>query len=251
MRLSDEQLLHYSRHILLPQMDSEGQEVLLSSHVAIVGLGGLGAAAALYLTAAGVGQLTLIDHDRVESSNLQRQIIHNLESIGLSKVDSAQQRLSTLNSDVTLVALNTKVTQENHAALFEGVDLIVDCSDNFTTRFLLNEVALQRKIPLVSGAAIRMEAQITVFDSRWSESPCYRCLYPNVEEQLLSCSESGVLAPLVGVIGSMQALEAIKVLVGIGSSLVGKLQLYDASEAQWRTLTLQRDPSCPACQIER
>lgn len=245
--LTDDQLLHYSRHILLPQMDTEGQEALLSSCVAIVGLGGLGASAAYYLAASGVGELRLIDDDRVEKSNLQRQIIHREETVGMTKVASAEQALASLNSDVTLTTVAERLTVENAARLFENVDLVVDCSDNFATRFLINQCCVERALPLVSAAAIRMEAQMTVFDLRKPESPCYRCLYQEVDETPLSCSESGVLAPLVGVVGSLQALEAVKLLAGIGESLQGKLQLFDAMNAQWRSLTLSRDPACQAC----
>ncbi len=245
--LTDEQLVHYSRHILLPHMDTEGQERLLSSCVAIVGLGGLGASAAYYLAASGVGELRLIDHDCVERSNLQRQIIHNDETVGLNKAVSAKRTLEKLNPTITIDALDQKFTETSAPALLEGVDLIVDCCDNFATRFLINASSVKYGLPLVSAAAIQMEAQISLFDPREKESPCYRCLYQEVDETPLSCSESGVLAPLVGIIGSMQALEAIKLLANIGSPLQGALLLFDALHTEWRRLTLKRDPACPTC----
>lgn len=246
--LSDQQLLRYSRHVLLPQMQMEGQEKLLNSRVVIVGLGGLGSAAALYLAASGIGYLTLIDFDDVEESNLQRQVIHNKDRLGHYKVDSAKQSLEQLNEDIKVIALSEKLSESSSNEIFEAQDLIVDCSDNFKTRFLLNQLSIAYNIPLISGAAIRMDAQITVFDPRVPNAPCYRCLYCEGKDIPLRCSENGVLSPLVGVIGSMQAVEAIKVLIGMGQSLAGRIQIYDAQRAVWRTLKLPRDPACPECQ---
>lgn len=246
--LSDRQLLRYSRHILLPQMALEGQESLLNSRVAVIGLGGLGSAAALYLAASGVGYLRLIDFDHVEESNLQRQVIHSRRQVGQRKVDSAKQALAALNEDIQIEVVPESLTEQNAPKLLNDLHLIVDCSDNFNTRFLINRLSIAMKIPLVSGAAIRMEAQISVFDPRSADGPCYRCLYTEGEDVPLSCSESGVLSPLVGVMGSMQALEAVKILANIGQPLIGRLQIYDAALAEWRTLKLNRDPECPECQ---
>ena len=247
INLTDEQLIRYSRHILLPQLQLEGQQALLQSRVALVGLGGLGSAVALYLAAAGVGFLRLIDDDAVEPSNLQRQIVHGEAQIGKSKVASAAQQLLALNRSIEVDAVQVRCNADSVTPLLSDVDLIVDCSDNFSVRFLLNHETFQLKKPLVSAAAIRWEGQISVFDHRFADSPCYRCLYHDVEEQALSCSDSGVIAPLVGVMGSMQALEAVKLLTGSGVPLQGKLLLFDALSGEWRTLILPKDPSCPVC----
>ena len=245
--LQDEQLLRYSRHLLLPQMGVEGQLQLLQSSVLIVGLGGLGSAVSLYLAASGVGHLVLLDDDQVELSNLQRQIVHDQSRVGHNKAESAACQLRQLNPDIDLTVCTDRFTSDNAADLLGRVDLIVDCSDNFATRFLLNEQAYQRKIPLVSGAAIGLEGQVSVFDFRRENTPCYACLYPDLEEQSLNCAQSGVIAPLVGVIGTMQALEAMKTLIGMGDNLVGRLLLFDAAHSEWRSLTLPKDPACKIC----
>ncbi|WP_041524833.1 HesA/MoeB/ThiF family protein [Gilvimarinus agarilyticus] len=245
--MTDDQLLRYSRQIMLPEVDVEGQSRLLDSRVVIIGLGGLGAPVAMYLAAAGVGSLVLVDDDIVELSNLQRQIIHATDDIGLSKVASAAASIKGLNPGVNVETHNARLTQQNLVALLERADAVLDCSDNFTTRFALNAAAVARQIPLISGAAIRLEGQVAVFDARDPHSPCYRCLYDEQSDENLTCSESGVLAPLVGVIGSVQALEAIKLLAGIGDGLTGRLQLYDARKSVWREMRLPRDPDCPVC----
>lgn len=247
MSMSDEQLLRYSRQIMLPAMDIEGQEKLLSANALIVGLGGLGSPAAMYLAAAGVGQLTLVDFDVVDLSNLQRQIAHTTHSIGQPKVESAQITIKALNPDTEVQAINDKLDESQLSQQVKQADVVLDCSDNFKTRFLLNALCVKHQVPLVSGAAIRMEAQLSVFDSRDPNNPCYHCLYGNMGEADLSCSENGVLSPLVGVIGSMQALEAIKVLSGMGEPLVGKLMLFDAMDSHWRTVKLKKDPNCSVC----
>lgn len=245
--MNDEQLLRYSRHILLPQIDIDGQQALLDSHVLIVGLGGLGSPVALYLASSGVGELTLIDNDTVELSNLQRQIVHNEQSIDMPKVNSAQQSITALNSQTKVNPLQANADEKLLNAHIDDIDVVVDCTDNFATRFVLNRACRQAGKPLVSAAAIRMEAQLSVFDPRIDGAPCYRCLYDEQGELAESCAESGVLAPLLGMIGSMQAIETIKLLTGVGESLNGRLLMVDAMTMQIRTLRLQADPACPVC----
>lgn len=247
MLLSDEQLLRYSRQIMLPDIDIDGQLRLLNSRVLIVGLGGLGSPVSLYLAAAGVGELWLVDDDQVDLSNLQRQIAHTTERIGASKVDSAKLALQAVNPDVQVHALCQRLDAVSMAELVAKVDLVLDCSDNFTTRFALNVACFNAGKPLVSGAAIRFDGQVSVFDPRNSESPCYQCLYPQGDDQALSCSESGVLAPLVGIIGSVQAMEAIKLLAGAGKPLTGRLLLLDGRRMEWREMRLSPEPLCPVC----
>lgn len=245
--MNDSQLLRYSRHILLPEIDVDGQADLLNARVVIVGLGGLGGPVAMYLAAAGVGQLVLVDDDTVELSNLQRQVIHNTHSIGQSKVASAAFSINAINPDVTVESYQTRLNVDTIAPLLSGAQVLLDCTDNFAIRFALNAAAVSQQIPLVSGAAIRLEGQVAVFDARDARSPCYRCLYDEQNNENLSCANSGVLAPLVGVIGSVQAVEAIKLLTGISDGLAGRLQLYDARKSQWREMRLPRDPNCPVC----
>jgi adenylyltransferase/sulfurtransferase len=242
--LNDEQLLRYSRQIMLPDVDIDGQEKLLAAKVLIVGLGGLGSPVAMYLAAAGVGHLVLADFDTVDLSNLQRQIVHTSARIGVNKAVSAAQTLRELNSDIVLTCIENLLDADGLAALLQDVTAVVDCSDNFATRFALNAACVAAKVPLISGAAIRLEGQVAVFDARSATSPCYRCLYEDSEEDL-TCAANGVLAPLVGVVGSMQALETIKVLVGFGSTLAGRLLLFDARYSQWRELTLAKYEKCP------
>jgi len=245
--MNDEQLLRYSRQLMLPQLEVSGQEKLLGSQVLIVGLGGLGCPAAMYLAAAGVGQLTLVDHDKVELSNLQRQIAHHTASIGQFKAESARATLLALNPSVAVTAINHKIEGRELAALVAQHDVVLDCTDNFTIRFALNAACVAGKVPLVSAAAIRLEAQISVFDARQNDSPCYRCLYEEDAEADQSCAHNGVLAPLVGVIGSLQALECIKLLTGVGKTLAGRLLLLDAATLEWRELRLRKKPDCPVC----
>ncbi|MDZ7662040.1 molybdopterin-synthase adenylyltransferase MoeB [Thiohalophilus sp.] len=244
--MNDEQLLRYSRQIMLPQVDFAGQEKLLSSRVLILGLGGLGSPVAMYLAAAGVGQLVLVDHDNVDLSNLQRQILHRQKDIGHPKITSAAETLMELNPQLQITALDHKLSDEELREIAEHVDVVVDATDNFEIRFALNRVCVATGTPLVSGAAIRMEGQVSVFMNR-PGSPCYRCLYREEGELDASCSENGVLAPVVGIIGSVQALEVIKILLNIGSTLDGKLLLLDALHMEWRTLTLKQDSECPVC----
>lgn len=246
--MNDEQLLRYSRQIMLPAFDIEGQQRLQSASVLIVGLGGLGSPVSMYLAAAGVGHLILVDDDAVDLSNLQRQIVHTEQGIGISKVESAANTLRALNHDTRLTIVNKRLDQDGLVALLsDGVDLVVDACDNFSTRFMINRACVDAGVPLVSGAAIRLEGQVAVFDSRRAASPCYQCLYRGGDDEQMSCARNGVLAPLVGVIGSMQALEAIKILAGLGQDLCGKLLLFDAFSSHWRELRLPRDPACPVC----
>ncbi len=245
--LSDEELLRYSRQIMLPKFDIAGQLALKNASVLILGLGGLGSPAALYLGAAGVGKLVLVDDDHVDLSNLQRQVIHSQQNIGLAKVASAANQLSQINPHVGCEAINRRLENNDLKAVIHRVDLVLDCSDNFATRFEVNRFCVETKTPLVSAAAIRMEGQISVYDSRDDNSPCYQCLYPEGSEQEMTCSESGVMSPLVGILGSMQAMEAIKLLSNLGESLVGKLLMLDAMSMQWRSLKLKKDPQCACC----
>ncbi|RMR05578.1 Molybdopterin biosynthesis protein MoeB [Pseudomonas savastanoi pv. glycinea] len=245
--LSDQELLRYSRQILLQHVDIEGQFKLKQSRVLIVGLGGLGSPVALYLAAAGVGELHLADFDTVDLTNLQRQIIHDSQTVGQSKVDSAIARLTAINPEISLVPHRAALNVDSLATVVEGVDLVLDCSDNFATRGAVNAACVAARTPLVSGAAIRLEGQLSVFDPRRPESPCYHCLYGHGSEAELTCSEAGVIGPLVGLVGSLQALEALKVLVGFGEPLVGRLLLIDALSTRFRELKVKRDPGCSVC----
>ena len=231
---------------MLPGIGYEGQQKMLESHVLLIGLGGLGSPVAMYLAAAGIGHLTLVDFDTVDLSNLQRQIIHNGERIGLSKVESAKRTLQAINPDCQINSITDKLEGD---ALLEQVgkaDLVIDGSDNFTTRFAVNEACVKQQTPLISGAAIRMEGQITVF-SGLPGDPCYHCLYGREGATDETCSANGILAPVVGIIGSMQATEALKLLTGYGTTLTGRLMILDALHMQWRTLKLKADPECPVC----
>lgn len=245
--LSDEELLRYSRQILLPQIDIDGQLRLKAARVLIVGLGGLGSPVALYLAAAGIGELHLADFDRVDLSNLQRQVLHDSTQVGRSKVDSAITRLQAINPQVRLVAHRQALDEDSLAAALAQVDLVLDCCDNFTTREAVNAACVAAGKPLVSGAAIRLEGQLAVFDPRRADSPCYHCLYGHGSEAELTCSEAGVVGPLVGLVGSLQALEALKLLAGFGEPLVGRLLLIDALGTRLRELRVKRDPQCAVC----
>lgn len=245
--LSDQELLRYSRQILLQQVDIDGQLKLKNSKVLIVGLGGLGSPVALYLAAAGVGELHLADFDSVDLTNLQRQIIHDTHSVGLSKVDSALTRLQAINPEITLIAHRSALDADALAHAVAAVDLVLDCCDNFGTREAVNAACVAARKPLVSGAAIRLEGQLSVFDSRQPQSPCYHCLYGHGSDDDLTCSEAGVIGPLVGVVGSLQALEALKVLAGFGEPLIGRLLLIDAQSTRFRELRVKRDPACSVC----
>jgi len=246
--VNDQQLLRYSRHILLPQIAYEGQEKLSQSHALIVGAGGLGSPTALYLGASGVGKLTICDFDNVDLTNLQRQVIHTTQSVGINKAVSAQQTLAAINPEITVVPIPRKSSEEEFATLAQDADVVIDCSDNFRTRYALNSICFSLKKPLVSGAAIGFEGQVTVFDFRNEESPCYHCLFPDMgEDGEMRCAENGVFAPLVGMIGTTQAAEAMKLLLGIGDSLQGRLLLLDVLAMEWRGIKLKRDPACKVC----
>jgi molybdopterin/thiamine biosynthesis adenylyltransferase/rhodanese-related sulfurtransferase len=245
--LSPEQRNRYQRHLLLPEVGEAGQQKLLDAKVLLLGAGGLGSPAALYLAAAGVGTLGIIDMDVVDESNLQRQILHNMERIGERKVDSAKKTLTALNPDVNVVTYDQRLGADNVLDVIRGYDVIVDGTDNFPTRYLLNDAALLERIPVVHGSIFRFEGQVSVFLP--FEGPCYRCLLPEPPPPELapSCAEAGVLGVLPGIVGSLQALEAIKLILGIGEPLVGRLLAYDALETSFRTFKVRRDPACPAC----
>lgn len=246
--MNDNQLLRYSRHILLPEIGYEGQDKLTKSHALIVGAGGLGSPVALYLAASGVGMLTICDFDVVDLTNLQRQIIHTTQSIGINKAVSAQQTLYEINPDVNIKTIQKKSTEQELANLVAQADVVIDCSDNFATRYALNRLCVQHQKPLVSGAALKFEGQITVYDMRSGTSPCYHCLFPdNGEDTDLRCATNGVFSPLVGMVGTTQAAEALKILMGIGESLQGRLLLLDALSMEWRAIKLKKDAACSVC----
>jgi molybdopterin/thiamine biosynthesis adenylyltransferase/rhodanese-related sulfurtransferase len=245
--LSAEQRNRYHRHLLLPEVGDAGQQKLLDSSVLLLGAGGLGSPAALYLAAAGVGTLGIIDMDVVDASNLQRQILHNIDRVGERKVDSAKKTLTALNPDVNVVTYDVRLGADNVLDIIDGYDLIVDGTDNFPTRYLVNDAALLKRIPVVHGSIFRFEGQATVFAPY--EGPCYRCLIPEPPPPELapSCAEAGVLGVLPGIVGSIQAIEAIKVLLGLGDPLIGRLLAYDSLEQSFRTFKVNRDPNCPSC----
>jgi molybdopterin-synthase adenylyltransferase len=248
--MNDNQLLRYSRHILLPQIAYEGQETLTQSHALIVGAGGLGAPSALYIAAGGVGTLTICDFDVVDLTNLQRQIIHTTQSVGINKAVSAKQTLQSINPDVLVNTVEEKSTEAAMSKLVKDADVVLDCSDNFATRYALNRLCFEHQKPLVSGAAIGFEGQVTVYDFRHPQSPCYHCLFPDDgSETDMRCSENGVFSPLVGMIGTTQAAEAMKLLMNIGTSLQGRLMLLDALNMEWRTIKLSKDPACKVCAV--
>ena len=246
--MNDQQLLRYSRHILLQEIGVEGQQKLLDGHALIIGVGGLGCPAALFLAASGVGTLTLCDGDTVDLTNLQRQILHRTSSIGMFKTASAQEALAEVNPDVRVIALKQRADESRLLELVAQADVVLDCSDNFATRYALNRICVQLGKPLVSGAATRFDGQVTVFDLRHAHSPCYHCLYPEqTEAEETRCAVMGVFAPLVGIIGSLQAAEALKLLLETGTSLCGKLLVMDALHMELRTVKLSKDKSCPVC----
>ncbi len=245
--LSPEQRNRYQRHLLLPEVGEAGQQRLLDSKVLLLGAGGLGSPAALYLAAAGVGTLGIVDMDVVDASNLQRQIIHNLDSLGQRKVDSAKAAITSMNPDVNVVTYDVRLGADNILDVIDGYDVIVDGTDNFPTRYLVNDASLVRRIPVVHGSIFRFEGQATVFAPY--VGPCYRCFVPEPPPAELapSCSEAGVLGVLCGIVGSIQAMEALKLLLGLGEPLIGRLLAYDSLEESFRTFKMRRDPACPAC----
>ncbi|MCV6636385.1 molybdopterin-synthase adenylyltransferase MoeB [Candidatus Albibeggiatoa sp. nov. NOAA] len=245
--MNDNQLLRYSRHILLPELDVVGQQRLLDAKIMIIGLGGLGAPASLYLAAAGVGKLVLCDFDKVELSNLQRQITHHTENIGQYKVDSALQQLKANNPDCQIETCYQAFDPDTLSQQLSDIDVVLDCTDNLQTRLQINQACVNTQTPLVSAAAIRMEGQISVFLNQSTQDPCYRCLYQTEQDLQETCTQTGVLAPLVGVIGSMQALETIKLIAKIGKILHGRLLILDVLHMEWYTMQLRKNPNCPVC----
>ena len=245
--MDDDQLLRYSRQIMLPEVDVAGQEKLLAATALVVGLGGLGSPAAMYLATAGIGRLILTDDDVVDLSNLQRQIVHSQDTIGQSKVASAAATLKAINPDVSLELVPERLAGPVLAETVSRSTIVVDGTDNFESRFAMNAACIDAGVPLVSGAAIRWEGQVAVFDSRDPESPCYRCLYSEGDSAALNCSENGVISPLVGIIGTVQAMEVIKLLTGVGEPLTGYVLYLDAKRMEWRKLRLPKTPDCPVC----
>ena len=246
--MNDAQLTRYSRHILLPQIDIDGQRRLLDAHALVIGAGGLGSPVAFYLASAGVGTVTICDDDAVDLTNLQRQIAHDMARVGVNKAESARQTMLALNPDLTVHAVARRVGDAELAALVVAADVVLDCSDNFATRHAINRACVAARTPLVSGAAVRFDGQLAVFDYRQPDMPCYHCLFPDEGDASDGpCALFGVFAPLVGVIGSLQAAEALKLLIGIESGAVGRLALYDGIRGDWRQMRLARDPACPVC----
>lgn len=246
--MDDAQLMRYARHVLLDEFGIEGQDRLLAARVLVVGVGGLGSPAAAYLAAAGVGCLILADDDVVELSNLQRQILHTTGRLGLAKAESGRQALSAINPDIQIQTRIERLEGASLSDLVAGVDLVLDCCDNFATRHAINRACVSHRKPLVSGAAIKFSGQISVYDLRRDEAPCYHCLFPEADDlEELRCATTGVLGPLVGMVGSVQATEAIKLLAGFGEPLVGRLLCVDALSMQWNTVRFRRDPDCPVC----
>ena len=246
--MDDSQLLRYSRHILLDDVGIDGQEKISAASALIVGAGGLGSPVALYLAAAGVGHIAIADGDTVDLTNLQRQIAHTTAAVGRNKAESAAVSMGALNPEVTVTALPRRVSAGDLVNLVASADVVIDCCDNFATRHAVNRACVANRKPLVSGAAVRWDGQITVFDAARADSPCYACLFPEeggADE--VRCAENGVFSPLVGVVGTLQALEALKIVSGIGSALVGRLVLFDARAAAWREVNVPRDSECPVC----
>jgi adenylyltransferase/sulfurtransferase len=249
--MNDEQLLRYSRHILLPQIGIEGQQKLLAARALVIGAGGLGSPVALYLASAGVGTITLCDNEEVDLTNLQRQIVHRMESVGRKKVESARDALAAINPGVEVVALAERVDGKRLEILAARHDVVIDGSDNFATRHAVNRACVKLGKPLVSGAAVRFDGQVAVFDLRLPDSACYACLFPESgESEDVRCAVMGVFAPLTGIVGSIQAAEALKLITGVGETLSGRLLLLDALAMQVRTIRLQKDPACAVCHAE-
>ena len=246
--MTDEQLLRYSRHILLDALGIEGQQRILDTHALIIGAGGLGSPAALYLASAGIGRITVVDDDVVDLTNLQRQIIHTEARVGMAKAASAQVALAAINPAVDVVPVQKRLAGAELDALVASADIVLDCTDNFATRHAINRACVHHRKPLVSGAAIRFDGQVSVYDLRDDNAPCYHCLFPEADDvEEANCATMGVFAPVVGIIGSMQAAEALKLLSGVGESLSGRLLWLDVRTMQWRSVNVQRDPECAVC----
>jgi molybdopterin/thiamine biosynthesis adenylyltransferase len=250
--MDDSQRLRYSRHLLLNEFGEEAQERLLRAHALVVGAGGLGSAALLYLASSGMGRITICDGDRVELTNLQRQVVHREASIGSPKAASAAATLAAINSEIQVEALDERAGPERLAALVRTADVVLDCSDNFATRHALNRACVAARRPLVSGAGIRFDGQVAVFDLRREDAPCYNCLFAeDARSEEERCATLGVFAPLVGIIGTFQAAEAVKLVAGIGESLAGRLLMFDALASRWHEVRLMRDPDCRVCGAAR
>ena len=250
--MDDTQLLRYSRHILLNELGIDGQEKLLASHALIIGAGGLGSPVSLYLGSAGVGHITVVDHDEVDATNLQRQIAHTLDRVGQSKAESVRTAIAQINPDVRVTPITQRADEALLDTLVAQADVVIDCCDNFETRQAVNKACVVHHKPLVSGAAIRMDGQVSVFDSTQADAPCYACIFP--PEQLpeeTRCATMGVFAPLVGIIGTVQAAEALKILSGMGSHMAGRLLMLDGRELSWTDIRMQRNPDCPVCAAHR
>ncbi len=246
--MNDDQLLRYSRHILVDEIGIEAQQRFLDAHTIIIGAGGLGAPAAMYLAAAGVGKITLVDADTVDLTNLQRQIVHATRSVGQAKVESAKQTLNALNPDVAIVTVNARADQDWLDVNVPGASVVLDCSDNFATRHAINAACVAHGVPLVSGAALRFDGQISTFDFRSPESPCYACVFPPDQDfEEVACSTMGVFAPTVGIIGAMQTAEALRVIGGFGETLAGRLTMLDSLRMEWNTMKIARQKDCPVC----
>jgi molybdopterin/thiamine biosynthesis adenylyltransferase len=246
--MNDNQLLRYSRHILLDEIGIEGQEKLLAAHALVIGAGGLGSPAAFYLASAGIGKITLVDNDTVDLTNLQRQILHTTERVGQPKTQSGKQTLAQINPEVEVVALTERAEAERLGELVSKASVVLDCSDNFATRHAVNRACVEHRVPLVSGAAIRFDGQVSVFDPRSGDTPCYACLFPPDQQfEEVLCSTMGVFAPLVGIIGTTQAAEALKLVAGIGESLAGRLLLLDARSMEWTSIKVARNAACIVC----
>jgi len=248
--MKDNQLLRYSRHILLPEIEYSGQEILLNSHCLIIGAGGLGSPASVYLASSGIGKITICDFDDVDISNLQRQILHSDQSIGMNKAISGSKFLNKVNPEIVITPITKKLNIDEMKDIAKEVDVVIDCSDNFETRYALNKIAFNLKKPLISGAAIKFDGQVSVFDFRKIHSPCYECLFPDSNNETeLRCADHGVFSPLVGIIGSTQAAEAIKIILNVGNSLMGRLLLLDAKNMTWKTIKILKDEGCKVCSI--
>ena len=246
--MKDAQLLRYSRHILLDELGIEGQEKFLAAHILIVGAGGLGSPVALYLGSAGVGRITVVDHDTVDATNLQRQIAHTTADVGQFKAESIRQSIAAINPDVQVTAVTVRADDVLLDALVRQADVVIDCTDNFTTRHAINRAAVKHAKPLVSGAAIRFDGQISVYDSRHATSPCYACVFPeSTQFEEMQCATMGVFAPLVGIVGSTQAAEALKLIAGAGEALTGRMLMLDGRNMAWSEIGMPRDPECAVC----
>ena len=246
--MTDDDLLRYSRHLLLDDIGIEGQARLLAAHALVIGAGGLGSPVVLYLGTAGVGRITIVDDDLVDLTNLQRQIVHDLAGVGAPKAESAARSIAAINPNVRVTALQERADAARLLELVADADVVVDCSDNFATRHAINAACVAHARPLVAGAAIGFDGQLSVYDTRSTASPCYACAFPpDPSFEDVACSRMGVFAPLVGIVGSMQAAEALMLLAGIGTSVVGRLQMVDARTMDWTEIRIARDPACPVC----